>query len=61
MSMEAPRCAWLARGLAFAAGVFAVAAFADLKSAEPGDPCPKCGKPLEIVRGIEVEIVVEVD
>jgi len=33
---------------------FAVAAFADLKSAEPGDPCPKCGKPLEIVRGIEV-------
>ncbi|HEY6000209.1 MAG TPA: proline--tRNA ligase [bacterium] len=33
---------------------FAVAAFADLKSAEPGDPCAKCGKPLEIVRGIEV-------
>jgi prolyl-tRNA synthetase len=33
---------------------FAVAAWADLKSAEPGDPCPKCGKPLEIVRGIEV-------
>jgi prolyl-tRNA synthetase len=33
---------------------FAVSAFADLKSAEPGDPCPRCGKPLEIVRGIEV-------
>jgi prolyl-tRNA synthetase len=33
---------------------FAVAAFADLKSAEAGDPCAKCGKPLEIVRGIEV-------
>jgi prolyl-tRNA synthetase len=33
---------------------FAVAAWADLKSAEPGDPCPKCGMPLEIVRGIEV-------
>ena len=33
---------------------FTVAAWADLKSAEPGDPCPRCGKPLEIVRGIEV-------
>jgi len=33
---------------------FVVAAWADLKSAEPGDPCPKCGQPLEIVRGIEV-------
>jgi prolyl-tRNA synthetase len=33
---------------------FPVATFADLKSAEPGDPCPKCGKALEIVRGIEV-------
>ncbi len=33
---------------------FTVAAWADLKSAAPGDPCPKCGKPLEIVRGIEV-------
>jgi prolyl-tRNA synthetase len=33
---------------------FTVAAWADLKSAEPGDPCPKCGKPLEILRGIEV-------
>jgi prolyl-tRNA synthetase len=33
---------------------FTVAAFADLKSAEPGDPCPKCRKELELVRGIEV-------
>jgi len=33
---------------------FTVTAWADLKSAEPGDPCPKCGAPFEIVRGIEV-------
>ncbi len=33
---------------------FAVAGFADLKSAEAGEACAKCGKPLEIVRGIEV-------
>jgi len=33
---------------------FTVTAWADLKSAEPGDPCPNCGKALEIVRGIEV-------
>jgi len=33
---------------------FAVTAWADLKSAEPGDPCAKCGEPLAIVRGIEV-------
>ncbi len=33
---------------------FTVTAWVDLKSAAPGDPCPKCGRPLEIVRGIEV-------
>jgi prolyl-tRNA synthetase len=33
---------------------FAVAAFADLKSAEAGEPCALCGAPLAIVRGIEV-------
>jgi prolyl-tRNA synthetase len=33
---------------------FTVAAWADLKSAEPGDPCCRCGEKLEIVRGIEV-------
>jgi prolyl-tRNA synthetase len=33
---------------------FAVAAWADLKSAVTGDPCPKCGRPLDTVRGIEV-------
>jgi len=33
---------------------FTVAAWADLKSAATGDPCPKCGRPLGTVRGIEV-------
>jgi prolyl-tRNA synthetase len=28
--------------------------FADLRSVAPGDPCPKCGAPLGLTRGIEV-------
>ena len=28
--------------------------YADLRNAVAGDPCPECGKPLEIKRGIEV-------
>lgn len=33
---------------------FEVAAMADLRAAHAGDPCPKCGRPLQITRGIEV-------
>jgi len=33
---------------------FTVSAFADLRSAADGDPCPRCGKPLTTTRGIEV-------
>jgi len=33
---------------------FEVEAFADLRSAEAGDPCPECTTPLEETRGIEV-------
>ncbi len=33
---------------------FSVECFADLRSAEAGDPCPRCGGVLEIWRGIEV-------
>ena len=29
-------------------------AYADLRKAAAGDPCPRCGKPLEYSRGIEV-------
>ncbi|MBO4317285.1 MAG: proline--tRNA ligase [Mailhella sp.] len=31
-----------------------VTAFVDLRNAVPGDPCPHCGRPLEMKRGIEV-------
>ncbi|MEI6126659.1 MAG: proline--tRNA ligase [Pseudomonadota bacterium] len=33
---------------------FSVSAFADIRSAGDGDPCPRCGKPLTTTRGIEV-------
>jgi prolyl-tRNA synthetase len=33
---------------------FTVRAFADLREAEEGDPCPKCGSTLAFLRGIEV-------
>ena len=33
---------------------FTVKAFADLREAEPGDPCPRCGGTLTFLRGIEV-------
>jgi len=33
---------------------FQVEAYADLRKAAGGDPCPKCQKPLEYARGIEV-------
>lgn len=33
---------------------FAVEIWADIVSVAPGDPCPRCGKPLSIDRGIEV-------
>ncbi|WP_457755761.1 proline--tRNA ligase [Thermodesulfatator indicus] len=33
---------------------FEIEAFFDLRNVTEGDLCPKCGKPLELVRGIEV-------
>lgn len=33
---------------------FAIDLTADLRTLEPGEPCPKCGEPLESIRGIEV-------
>jgi prolyl-tRNA synthetase len=33
---------------------FTVKAFADLREAQEGDPCPKCGSTLTFLRGIEV-------
>lgn len=33
---------------------FSVTSFADLREAQPGDPCPRCFKALEGARGIEV-------
>lgn len=33
---------------------FRITAFYDVATVEPGDGCPKCGKPLEAFRGIEV-------
>ncbi|OAG28246.1 proline--tRNA ligase [Thermodesulfatator autotrophicus] len=33
---------------------FQIEAFFDLRNVIEGDPCPKCGKPLKLVRGIEV-------
>jgi prolyl-tRNA synthetase len=33
---------------------FQVEAFTDLRIAQPGDPCPKCGRPVQLKRGIEV-------
>ncbi|GAB4258353.1 proline--tRNA ligase [Deferrisoma sp.] len=33
---------------------FAVAGWADLREIEPGDPCPRCGEPVAVRRGIEV-------
>ncbi len=33
---------------------FRATAFADLRTAVPGDPCPKCKKPLAFARGIEI-------
>ncbi len=33
---------------------FKPTAWGDLRSIEPGDPCPSCGKPVEVKRGIEV-------
>ncbi len=33
---------------------FTVKAFADLREAKEGDPCPRCGGELEFLRGIEV-------
>jgi prolyl-tRNA synthetase len=33
---------------------FTVTAFADLREAVPGDPCPRCGGTLTFLRGIEV-------
>jgi prolyl-tRNA synthetase len=34
---------------------------ADLRNAAPGDPCPVCGRPLEIKRGIEVGHIFKLD
>jgi prolyl-tRNA synthetase len=31
-----------------------VGKWADLRAAEEGEPCPKCGHPLEVIKGIEV-------
>ncbi len=33
---------------------FAVAAWADLRTIRAGDPCPRCGEPVAVKRGIEV-------
>ena len=33
---------------------FEVSKWADLRNAEPGDPCPKCGAPMKGMRGIEL-------
>jgi prolyl-tRNA synthetase len=33
---------------------FNVSEWADIKAAEAGDSCPRCGKPMETIRGIEV-------
>ena len=33
---------------------FAVAAWADLRTIRAGDPCPRCGEPVTVKRGIEV-------
>ncbi|HET7451111.1 MAG TPA: His/Gly/Thr/Pro-type tRNA ligase C-terminal domain-containing protein, partial [Thermoanaerobaculia bacterium] len=33
---------------------FDVNEIADIAAARPGDPCPRCGAPLEVARGIEV-------
>ena len=33
---------------------FEPAQYADLRKAAAGDPCPKCGKPMDYHRGIEV-------
>ncbi|NLT96434.1 MAG: proline--tRNA ligase [Clostridia bacterium] len=33
---------------------FKVKGYFDLRSIEPGEPCPKCGEKLELARGIEV-------
>jgi prolyl-tRNA synthetase len=33
---------------------FALDRVLDLRSAVPGDPCPRCGKPLSVTQGIEV-------
>ncbi len=33
---------------------FEVEAFRDLAFARAGDPCPECGRPIEVMRGIEV-------
>lgn len=33
---------------------FPVSQWAQLRSAEPGDPCPRCGRPLHSYRGIEL-------
>ncbi|NOY45856.1 MAG: proline--tRNA ligase [Deltaproteobacteria bacterium] len=33
---------------------FAVAGWADLREIEEGDPCPRCGEPVTVRRGIEV-------
>ncbi|MBN1192565.1 MAG: proline--tRNA ligase [Coriobacteriia bacterium] len=38
---------------------FAVDFWADLLTAEPGDACPQCGKPLQAARGIEVSQVFQ--
>ncbi len=38
---------------------FVVGQWADLVSVVPGDPCPRCGKPLSVDRGIEVGQVFE--
>ena len=32
----------------------AVGQWADLRTAEAGEPCPRCGHPLEVIKGIEV-------
>ena len=37
-----------------AARDFSVAAYADIRSAQSGDPCPRCGAALTTTRGIEV-------
>jgi len=45
---------WHVRGFSMERDARNVSRWADFAQARPGDPCRRCGKPLEIARGIEV-------